>query len=185
MIQLMPHINVYHDVETTGLKPSEAHVVEVGCVYDIEGAQVGQFHSLCNPGEDAVRSIKATEAFKVNKIDPEEVLRAPTVEYTADSLRYFELQLFRTHFGRDVEPVFIRHAFNNGFDKGFLSRVPWALMEHWGECVMLRARDVLNPGGKWLSLDVVRLRLGLEWEGQAHRALEDAKMARLVHQRLR
>lgn len=172
----MTGCHAYYDVETTGLVPGVDHIIEVGAVYAIDGRVVHTFNSLCNPGVDVVRAERSRKAFEVNGIDPAEVLEAQSEEFVAGMLRLFEQKL-----PASME----RHSFNNGFDKGFLSLLPWGLDEEWGHCVMLRATRVLqSPGGRWLSLDKAAKRLELEWDGKAHRAGPDAMMAFRVDQRL-
>ncbi len=167
-------MEAYYDVETTGLEPGIDAIVEVGVVYVENGETIRTFSSLVNPGEDIVRAPRSAKAFSINQIPIDEILAAPSTEFVAQQLRDLE----------DLLPCLNRHAFNISFDKRFLSRLPFGMSDGWGECVMLRARDVLNPGGKWLSLVSAAQRLGLEYEGPVHRALSDARMAYRVHAKL-
>jgi DNA polymerase III epsilon subunit family exonuclease len=93
------------DVETTGLSPAYGHrVCEVACLSIRDGVERGRFESLVDPG----RSISAG-AFRVNRITPEMLTRAPSFSAIAEPL----LALME-------DSVLVAH--NAPFDLGFLAK---------------------------------------------------------------
>lgn len=157
-------MRVWADTETSGLDPARDLVLEVACV--AEGG--GEFQSLANPGEEALERIKGCYALTVNGIDLDELRAAPPVMEVAGMFKEWLNQL---------GPVEL-WAYNAPFDMGFLEREPWGLNRlSWGGCVMRLA----SRGRKWSKLVEVAARMGLDWDGDAHRALADARMAMKVH----
>jgi inhibitor of KinA sporulation pathway (predicted exonuclease) len=82
-------------------------------------------------------------------------------------------------------------AYNQGFDFWFLQREPWNLFERTtlvpGEDIKETSRKVMKAAGATkhappLAAAVSYLQergYALAWEGEAHRAMEDARMAAL------
>lgn len=94
---------IFLDTETTGLKPPDHRVIEIGCIEVIDRKITGkQFHYYINPR----RSIEAS-AFAVHGIDEQKLADKPFFEDIADEL---------IAFLKDSE-VLIHNA---GFDVGFL-----------------------------------------------------------------
>lgn len=157
-------MRVWVDTETSGLEPSRDLVLEIAAI-----AEDGRtFQSLANPGDEALEFIKDCFALKVNGLKIEELRAAPP---TSDVAASFKAWL------STLGPVEL-WAYNSGFDMGFLEREPWAIGRmYWDGCVMRLAAN----GKKWQRLSEVAARMGLEWDGAAHRALADAKMAMRVH----
>jgi DNA polymerase III epsilon subunit-like protein len=156
-------MRVWADVETGGLDPARDPILEVACAAE-SGAE---FQELANPGAEAVERLRGSRALEVNGIDPDELLAArPAVEVA----RAFKEWL------NGLGPVEL-WAYNAPFDRGFLAKEPWAISELcWGGCVMR-----LVSRGRWKKLTEVAARMGLAWDGRAHRALADARMAMRVH----
>ena len=154
-------MRVYVDTETTGLDAARDEIIEVAAVAD-NGAE---FHAFSNPGEFLLAKIKERP---VNRVPLDEVLSASSPQHVADTLRVWLAGLGEV----------VLHAYNVHFDRGFLSRSPWSLTEGWGECVMMAAAR----GRRWIKLVDAVERFGLTWSGEAHRALDDARMARRLHE---
>jgi DNA polymerase III epsilon subunit-like protein len=171
---------IFADVETTGLKSYTSHVVEAALVVlgdDLE--EVDHFHTLSNPGEEALRQA-SPEALRVNRIVPEDLRAAPPAADAARALQGF--------MARYPGPI---HAFNNDFDLWFLAREPWRVpSRQWGACVMLSAMEVMEKAGalerrfdgspKWPRLAEAAQFFGIPVDG-SHRALDDARTASRIH----
>lgn len=168
---------VITDVETTGKRSYNAHIVEAGAVVlDVESQEISSFHTLANPGEEALR-VASPEALAVNRISLEEIRKAPPSEEAA---RNFE------KFLSDFKDPTIQ-AFNNDFDLWFLARKPWLVpAKQWGECVMRAAMEIMNdadalqrfPSGqaKWPKLEEAARFFRVPYQN-GHRALDDARTA--------
>lgn len=170
--------HAYYDVETTGLDAKIDQIVEVSAGYYYNECLMMEFTSLVNPGEEVVNAERSQKAFQINQISKWAVLKAPTTEHVAETLHVIERRL-RKRLGYPV-----RHAYNNKFDMRFLSAVPWGLDDEWGDCVMLLATERLTPGRKWLKLEEAADKLELKFDGTAHRAGPDMRMAARVHHKL-
>ena len=93
------------DVETTGLSPNYGHrVCEVACVRTCDGAELGRYESLVDPG----RSI-SPGAYHVNHITPEMLAGAPPFAAIAEPL-----------LAMMEDAVLVAH--NASFDLGFLAK---------------------------------------------------------------
>jgi DNA polymerase III epsilon subunit-like protein len=176
------------DTETTGLpRHSWARVVEVAAVaLDDRGVEVGCFSALVRASwEDCERG---SEALAVNGISPAMLESAPRVEDVGVALAAW----VALHGACEVT------SFNVDFDRLMVERTFPGLSLSWGECVMLRAMGVMGPLGllppspargrgdrwKWPSLREAMGHFGVEREGDAHRALSDARAAAGVWRRL-
>lgn len=175
---------IFLDVETTGLKSYNSHVIEASAVVVDPGfKEVDRFHSLANPGEEALAQA-SPEAFEVNQIALDEVRKAPTIIDVAANLRKFLERFPQTQY----------HAYNNDFDLWFLARSPWSIASrNWGECIMLATQKIMEEAGtlkkfpdgnpKWPSLQEAAKFFGIPME-QTHRALDDARMAALIYREI-
>lgn len=165
-------VRLYLDVETTGLDPKAAHVIEIGAVVFKDEAEVGSFSTLINPGEEALRQASA-DALAVNGITPEMLTGAPAPKDAGKA--------FLSFLERHPDSTF--HAYNNEFDSGFLAQAPWNVPQNrWGECVMLAAKKIMKMG-RWPKLGHAAKVFGVAYT-DAHRALGDARTAALVHKEI-
>lgn len=147
------------DTETTGFG-SKADVIEIGAVTRVEG-ELKTFEAMCNPGEDRLKSDKIQGALDVNGITMEEIRAAKPIEDVANNFwRWLE-----ENFGDD----WVLCAHNVPFDAGFLEREPWSISkDRW-------QFDTMEMAGGYIALDKCLDRYKIEREGDAHRALSDAK----------
>lgn len=168
---------IYVDTETSGLHPSTAVVLEVAGVYAVDGREVDYFQSLCNPGEEVLSDPNIDNALEINKITRDELRAAAPLEQVAESFKRFLVRC-------GLRSGALLSAFNNQFDKKFLAVSPWTLDDSlWGPCIMLMAAEAMDPyRKKWPRLKAAAEHFNLEWDGTAHRALADARMAARVHQ---
>lgn len=168
---------IYVDTETSGLHPSTAVVLEVAGVYVVDGREVDYFQALCNPGEEVLANPAIDVALEINKITREELREAMPTEHVAESFKRFLVRC-------GLRSGALLSAFNNQFDKKFLAVLPWTLDDSlWGPCIMLMAAEAMDPyRKKWPRLKAAAEHFSLEWDGTAHRALADARMAARVHQ---
>lgn len=168
-------MRAYIDVETTGISRSKgAAIVEVGVVlYSDNGEEIASYTSLCNPGQAALDCEEADGALAKNRITREEILAAPPAAEVAEALRKFLMEWV---------PTAPRHAFNVAFASKFLQIEPWSIAEPWGECVMLAAQKVLGLT-RYPRLDFVRDHFSIP-QSDAPRALEKARIAAEIHQRI-
>jgi DNA polymerase III epsilon subunit-like protein len=163
---------LYLDVETTGLDPKVAHIIEVGAVVFNGEVEVDSFSTLANPGGEALRQA-SPGAMSVNRITAEMLAGAPSLEDAAKALLVF--------LERHPEAVF--HAYNNKFDAGFLAQAQWNVPSaRWGECVMLAAKKIMKMAW-WPRLGQAAQFFGVAYV-DAHRALGDARTAALVHKEI-
>ena len=182
-------MRIYIDTETTGFSPRDgATIVEIGAVaYDDDWKEVASLSRVVNPGEAALQYRHADKALKVNGITREEIKGGANPEDAARALH--KLASLGTRL----------HAFNVQFDSRFLEEEPWRMpMVRWSECVMLEAMNIMGPAGalpvlggygdrkkyKWPKLSEAVEYFNIKIEGDAHRALTDARMAAAVHRKI-
>lgn len=169
------------DVETSGKKSPQSHIIEVAAiVLDEHYREIASFQSLANPGEDALRYADP-EALRVNQITLEMIREAQPSAVVAEDLNKFLDQFWGATF----------HAFNNEFDQWFLEKPPWTIKpRRWGECVMNAAMDIMARAGalsirhdgkpKWPKLTEAAAFFKVPY-GDGHRALHDSRVAGQVH----
>ncbi len=169
---------VYLDLETTGLDPERHSVIEVGAfAVDTAGDEVSNFQAICNPGELAMRNSEP-KAFKVNGIDPQDVLRAPPIEVVAEC--------FMDWLDKSAE----LYAFPVAFESRFLVKKPWSIDKgRWAPCVMAAVRSIMGAAGalqmihgkpKRPKLVEAAAFFGVTVE-RSHRALDDARTTAKIH----
>jgi len=169
------------DVETSGKKSPQSHVIEVAAiVLDEHYREIGHFQSLANPGEDALH-FADPEALRINQITLEMIREAPPAAVVAMDLNKFLDQFWGATF----------HAFNNEFDQWFLEKNPWTIKpRRWGECVMNAAMEIMSRAGalsirydgkpKWPKLTEAAAFFKVPY-GDGHRALHDCRVSGQVH----
>ncbi len=72
------------DVETTGLKPADCRICEVGAIRLVAGKETDRFHSMIHPGVPM-----PPDATRINKITDDMLKDAPGFEKIAPDLRKF------------------------------------------------------------------------------------------------
>lgn len=165
-------VKLYLDVETTGLDPKVAHVIEVGAVVFKDEVEIDSFSTLANPGEEALRQASQS-AMAISGITAEMLSGAPSLDDAAKAL----LSFLERH------PDALFHAYNNEFDAGFLAQAPWNVpSSRWGECVMLAAKKITKTA-RWPKLGHAAKFFGVVYM-DAHRALGDARTAARVHREI-
>ncbi len=165
------------DVETLGFNAEKAQVVEIGLsVLDGEEKEIAAFSSLVFADDAAIEAGK--DALDANKIDPDQIRTAPRIELVAAAMWDFLRPIYSAY------PGILIHSFNVPFDRRFLVRDPWMLLaEYWGECIMDASKKAMGTS-KFPSLDRAIEHFGLKFEGDAHRALPDARMAAKVYSQI-
>ena len=172
---------VVTDVETTGKRTPAARVIEVAAVVlDSTLKEIDLFHTLTNPGEEALR-FAAPEALRKNGITLEEIRSGIPIAEAGPQLRTF-LQKY---------PGASMHAFNNEFDQWFLERDPWNVpVKSWGECIMLASMELMERAGvletvrggktKWPSLEQAAKFFAVPRD-ESHRAIPDTRVAAKIY----
>lgn len=162
-------ITIYVDTETSGLTPPRSVILEVAAVAVRDGVELESFSMLVNPGQAVLDSPESAQALAINKLDKEELLRAHSAEHVAEQFKSWLMQWGPSSLW----------AFNTQFDSSFLAQKPWEISKLcWGGCVM----RTLAGKERYIKLSKCAERFGLKWDGEAHRALGDARMAFKVHQ---
>jgi len=185
------------DCETTGLPKDgyEPLVVEIGaCVVTAEGHVKNPIGFFVKQDKEALYAPEAEGAFKITKIDREQVL-AEGLEPEEAARRLAEW-VDRVALRYDVREL---RAFNQEFDFGFLTVQPWDVFARTnlvpGEDIMFAAMDIMGEAGalppapewaqkrgqphKWPKVtEALAFFNGrghdIRWGSQAHRAQEDA-----------
>ena len=177
-MHLFPARLVVLDTETTGFPEYDwTRVVELGAVIlDTDGTEIDSWSTLIRPD---VLDERAANALAVNHITPDMLVGAPSTEAAALAFREW---LKRVN-GRYVT------AFNVAFDRPMVARMGLADLQ-WASCVMERAMDVMGPAGvlapgrrggwRFPRLAAAAEHFGVTVEGDAHRALTDARTAARV-----
>jgi DNA polymerase III epsilon subunit-like protein len=179
------------DFETTGFpRDSWSRPVELGAVvFNEQGEEIGEFGSLMKPD---ILDERADGALRVNNITREELMTARTIAEVAE--------LFHDWYGLLPDPVAPVHrppyvtSFNVEFDAHF-ARMMSLNVRGWASCVMVKAMQAMGPAGvlepanprhrnyspdrPWLfpKLSKAATFFGVTVEGQAHRAVTDARTA--------
>ncbi len=158
------------DLETTGLHPMFARIIEIGAVrFRGDGTVLDSFQQLVDP-----RCEISPGAMSINCISNEMVAGQPLIEEV--------LPEFARFIG--AEPV-VMTAYNAGFDMGFLafaySRLGMAKPEHPVIDTLALARYRLNLPSYKMEAVGRSLRLAEQAE---HRALEDALLLKDIFLKL-
>ncbi len=153
------------DTETTGLpRDPWANVVELAAVIlDRDGSEIAAWSSLVIPPELDER---AAPALEINHLTIEEI-RARGVD------AFGAAQSFEGWMSQHGSPWVT--AYNVDFDREMLRRMGWT-SSRWASCVMERAKAEIGVQ-RWLKLSAAAEHYGVAFEGAAHRALTDARVA--------
>lgn len=154
----------YLDTETTGLSSRSDRIVEVAIIDEAGNACID---SLINPGRPI------GDASRIHGITDAMVCRAPSLMEVMPRIEALVA-------GQRLV------IYNAGFDAPFF---PGGLAcAARIDCAMLRfapiygERSAGHAGFKWQKLTTAAAHVGYRWEGDAHRALADARAARAVWQ---
>lgn len=162
------------DTETTGFpRDSWSRVIELGAVLlDLDGRECDSWSTLVLPD---ILDERAAGALAANHITPEMLAGSPNTE---SAILGFQAWLNRTG-ARYVT------SFNVKFDLPMVERM--GLHLQWAGCVMERAMEVMGPAGalpegryggwKWPKLSEAAEFFSVRVDGDAHRALTDARTA--------
>lgn len=164
------------DLETTGLDPATAGIVEIGCVAIRDGAILAEWSALCWPGLDRINRSEHHDVLeRTSGISPALVMDAPEAADVVFALRDWALSL------SPVLPIPVT-SYNAPFDRAFLEAALPVYCWDWRECIMARCRNALGSpyrGSYGPALWWACQHLGIHQNG-AHRALEDARCAAQV-----
>lgn len=153
---IMSNTFVVFDVETTGLEPDFAEIIEIGAVKVIKGELTETFQSLVKPAKEIPSVIT-----EITGITNQMVVGAPSISQV---LADFAL------FCKDS----VLSGYNVGFDIRFLQKAAANMgfrFENRVEDVMAFARAQLTLGNYTLKNVAKSLNISLK---EAHRALNDA-----------
>lgn len=167
------------DTETTGLHPEKGDRVVELAMLRVEGLREVDFLSLLlHPGAVALNAFETSGAARVNKIQVQDLLQAPSFEEVAGEV---------LHFVGDLPLM----AYNAPFDVSFLGAelsrlevpsLPAGLLPGRALDPNVWVRDIdryvkkRSPTEKRHSLGVTAERWGVRVEGDLHRALSDARI---------
>ncbi|RME72279.1 MAG: DEAD/DEAH box helicase, partial [Chloroflexi bacterium] len=153
----MPRVYVALDIETTGLDPERDAILEIGAVRFKGGRVLDTFSELVHPGRPIPYKIQ-----QLTGITNEDVQDAPPLHTVLPRLE---------RFVGDTPVV----GHNIGFDLGFLRR-HGVLVSNQGIDTFELA-SILLPHASRYSLTALlkHLNISLPPDGQAHRALDDAR----------
>lgn len=181
-------MGLYIDVETTGLDPARAAIVEVGAsVMGPDGVETDSFVRLCNPGPEALAR-SDPEAFRVHQIDIDDIRCAQPIRHVAQEFRDWA-EPYRA--GADPADWY---SFNTGFEDSFLKLPPWMLAIKWADCLQKLSTQVLGSAGALPLRPDGQFKLSSLAEAAAffdvrqkerHRALADARTSGKIHWRIR
>lgn len=144
------------DTETTGLKPTTSHVVEISIVDEL-GATV--IDSLINPGAPI-----PADATKIHGITDAMVASAPPMSEVLP-------RVLALVAGAQV--VIYNSAYDTQFLPGLVESAAFV------QCAMQRAQKAMRMD-RWPKLTAAAEWSGYQWQGNAHRALADSLAARHV-----
>ena len=151
------------DIETTGLDPDQDAILEIGAVRFNDHRVEAEWTTLINPGRRIPPFIT-----QLTGITDQMVLQSPNIHEVLPDLQAF--------VGDD--PIL---GHNVGFDLGFLRR--FGILRHNDLVDTYEMAAVLLPTASRYNLGALAQGLGIPAPG-AHRGLQDARITRMVYQRL-
>lgn len=162
------------DVETSGLRPDENAVLQLGCLVTNDKFEVTEeFETLVNPPEGLIIT---PEAMNINKIDLEECKKAPSEKDA--------LILLNKFLNKHNTPVLV--GYNVNFDMSFLKSVAYRSKLHLhsdGFIIDLHLTVRNVEGIMKYSLKSVCEHFGIRTDGH-HNALRDCYLAMEVAKRV-
>ncbi len=144
------------DLETTGLEPSKAQIIEVAAVKFRNGKEIGKFSSLVNPGRKIPFIVT-----DITGISDADVANAPAFDSIRDELSEFIGE--NPIVGHNV-------AFDLGFLKAYGLDFGASVFDTW------KLATIAFTGFPSYSLENLAPRLGLD-PGSSHRAYDDARLS--------
>ena len=120
------------DIETTGLNPSYAKVVEIGAVkIGSANSIVSRFQTLVWPGEEAFKLPGVDDALRIQGRKMEDFMGGLSTQRAAIVLAQF--------VGHDRVL-----SYNSEFDRKFL----WfSRPDDWAECIMINSSNIMGEAG--------------------------------------
>lgn len=158
---------VFFDIETTGLKPSEGEIVEIGAIKTKNGAIVDRFETFVRP-EDGI----SAEYTKIHGITEEMTAGAPGIEEALTQFFDFIGNATLAAHNAKFDVGFIQH-----YSKKYLGKK----VENEVICTLELARELLPGIGHSLSVLCEKYSIVND---NAHRAMSDAKATFAVYRRL-
>jgi DNA polymerase-3 subunit alpha (Gram-positive type) len=156
------------DLETTGLDPKTERIIEIGAIRVEDGRETAQFHTMVNP-----HRVLEERIVELTGITDDMVKDAPDIVDILPELLEFCGEL----------PLLGHHVI---FDYSFLKRAA----VNQGKTFEKKGIDTLKvcrsfmPGEEKKNLEAACRYYGIERE-QAHRALDDARDAHRLYQKLK
>ena len=148
------------DTETTGLKPDEDRVCEVGAIRMVGGKETGRFESLVNPGRPM-----PPDAQKTHGISDEMVKDAPGFAAIAGELRKFMSASILVAQNAEFDVAFL----NAEFVRAGMSKLAMPALD-----TILLARKV-RPGLPSYNLDTLARTFQLKFTSR-HRSIGDCEV---------
>jgi DNA polymerase III epsilon subunit family exonuclease len=148
------------DVETTGLKPEQDRVCEVGAIRLVGGKEEGRFHRMIHPGMPM-----PAESTKVNKITDDMLKDAPRFDGIAAELRKFMSGSILVAQNAEFDVSFL----NAEFLRAGMSRMAMPALD-----TILLARKV-KPGLPTYNLDNLAYHFRVKFK-ERHRSIGDCEV---------
>lgn len=178
------------DTETSGLEPAQgAQIVEIAACAVSGGLIVAEWSTLVWPGRDTLRRPEWRRCREITGISTDDLVDAPDAEEARKLFGQWVAGVAKAT-GQQGPPLLT--SFNRQFDQRFLAAAPWNLGDpaRWSGCLMEQATEPLGQAGvlqkhytgkwKWPKLTVACQHYGIEMQGDAHRALTDARAAAML-----
>lgn len=182
---------VFYDLETTGIDPEKAAVIQIGAILDVDGEEVDRIDIKLKPHDGAYVDSKA---MAVTGISMDDLLNNPDRMHPTDGYwRFMRFCGFRPGQRVYASNRIHRAGFNIlGFDNRFLEALGASVGDgytfakfHWPgidvasmACAVLRNRRLEMPNFKLMT---VAEELGISTDGQAHDALFDVHVTREIY----
>jgi DNA polymerase-3 subunit epsilon len=186
----MSYKELWLDLETTGVDRSIHGIIQIAAVVFIDGEEVDSFVTYVKPFEDDQIE---DEALKVNGVTREQIAEFPEARECFAALTAF-LGRFVNQY--DTGDKFLICGYNVKFDTDFL-REFWrkSNSKYYGSWFYQQPLDVLQtlvlfyhihgkPQEKYMRLESIIERMGLEVKGDLHDAKVDIDMTRKVYYKL-
>ena len=171
---------IVFDLETTGFHP-HGRIIEVGAVVITRDARVvSPISFFVWQPEAHLRHPRSQPAQAIHQIPVATILEQglPAAQ-AAPRLKTWGGRVQARH------KVASLRAYNQSFDFAFLSTYPWCLEKNtgipFGECILEEATEKIGQGRRVRLSRAVELAneggAAIEWQADAHRAEEDARIA--------
>lgn len=121
------------DIETTGLNPQWAEIVEVGAVIIWNNKIISRLQILIWPGEEAFALPGVKDALIIQGKSIDDFRDGESPHLAAELLNYFITDNLT--------------AYNVDFETKFLSKAEWLGAKHWPFCIMKKASEIMGKAG--------------------------------------